>query len=407
MKNEGIWDLVKKYKQDHLMYHYQNLKDEEKGELLRQLESIDWTLLDLLKDKDKKVEKGLIEPIEVLEIDEITENIKVYNEIGVKAIQANKLGLVLLAGGQGTRLGYNQAKGTLNVGVTKDLYIYELLIHNLMEVTQRAKCWIPLYIMTSDRTHRETVEFLSKHQYFGYNQEYVCFFQQEMSPSVDYTGKIYMTSPSQIALSPNGNGGWFQSLVNAGLLAQIHQQGVEWLNVFSVDNVLQRIADPAFLGATILSGKDCGTKVVKKASEDERVGVICLEDGRPSIIEYYEATKEMQLVRDEKGSLVYNFGVILNYLFHVSALEKIKDSLPTHLVERKIPYIDEKNEYINPEEPNGYKYETLVLDMVHLMNGCLPYEVEREKEFAPIKNKEGVDSLVTARELLRKNGIEL
>ena len=404
---EEAWKLISEHKQEYLKYHYQKLSDIDKKKLLSQVEEVDWTLLDRLNDKDKVTTKGIIEPIEVLELDEIMKNQDTYEEVGSKAIQAGKLGAVLLAGGQGTRLGYHHAKGLFNVGITKDLFLYEILINNLKQVVEKTKCWISLFIMTSDQTHRETIEFLKEHQYFGYEEKYITFFQQSMSPSVDYNGNIFMTTPSQIAFSPNGNGGWFQSLVKAGLLEKIHQQGIEWLNVFSVDNVLQKIADPIFLGATILSGKDCGAKVVKKVSEEERVGVICLEDKKPSIIEYYEATKDMKQLHNEKGELLYQFGVILNYLFAVSPLEKIKDQLPIHLVERKIPYLSYNNELIQPKEPNGYKFETLVLDMVHRLSGCLPYEVEREKEFAPIKNKEGADSLESARELLIKNGVQL
>ena len=174
-----------------------------------------------------------------------------------------------------------------------------------------------------------------------------------------------------------------------------------------MDNVLQRIADPVFVGATI--SKDCvvGAKVVRKAAPDEKVGVMCLEDGKPSIVEYYELTEELMNAKNEKGDPAYNFGVILNYLFSVQALEKLMGNLPLHIVEKKIPYLDESGRLVKPEEPNGYKFENLVLDMIHKMDSCLPFEVVREKEFAPIKNKTGVDSVDSARELLKKNGVEL
>lgn len=151
-----------------------------------------------------------------------------------------------------------------------------------------------------------------------------------------------------------------------------------------------------------------GAKVVRKASPDEKVGVMCLEDGKPSIVEYYELTDEMRHQKNEKGEYAYNFGVILNYLFRVSELERIMShELPLHLVEKKIACLDENGNPVKPQEPNGYKFEQLVLDMIHDMGTCLPYEVVREKEFAPIKNKEGVDSVETARVLLEKNGVVL
>jgi UDP-N-acetylglucosamine/UDP-N-acetylgalactosamine diphosphorylase len=175
-----------------------------------------------------------------------------------------------------------------------------------------------------------------------------------------------------------------------------------------VDNVLQRIADPVFVGATIASGCASGAKTVRKADRDERVGVICLADGRPSIIEYYEMTPELLDAKNENGDPAYNFGVIMNYLFREKDLERIVDEvLPVHIVEKKIACLDEKGNPVSPEEPNGYKFEQLVLDMVRELDTCLPVEVDRSREFAPIKNKTGIDSVESARELCKAIGIEL
>ncbi|MBP3737114.1 MAG: UTP--glucose-1-phosphate uridylyltransferase, partial [Lachnospiraceae bacterium] len=224
----------------------------------------------------------------------------------------------------------------------------------------------------------------------------------------DYDGKIFLEEKGRIATSPNGNGGWFTSMGKAGLIDVLHEEGIEWLNVFAVDNVLQRIADPVFVGATIESGCASGAKVVRKAEENEKVGAMCLEDGRPSIVEYYEMTPELLAARTSAGEPAYNFGVILNYLFREPDLEKImNEDFPLHIVEKKIPHLDETGAKISPDKPNGYKFEQLVLDMVHQMDSCLPFEVLREREFAPIKNATGVDSVESARELCKKNGIEL
>ncbi len=262
--------------------------------------------------------------------------------------------------------------------------------------------------MTSEKNNKDTTEFFEEKNYFGYNKDYIRFFVQDMAPSVGYDGKILMESKSSMSISPNGNGGWFSSMVRAGLLEDIKSRGVEWLNVFAVDNVLQRIADPAFIGAVVLSGCESGGKVVSKADPDERVGVLCLEDGRPSIVEYYEMTDEMRTSYDSDGRLLYNYGVILNYLFGVKTLERIvNDKMPMHIVEKKIPYITEDGTPVAPENPNGYKFETLVLDMIHMQDSCLSYEVVRNREFAPVKNKDGVDSVVSARELLKLNGVNI
>jgi UDP-N-acetylglucosamine/UDP-N-acetylgalactosamine diphosphorylase len=197
-------------------------------------------------------------------------------------------------------------------------------------------------------------------------------------------------------------------LKKSGLLELIDKRGIEWLNVFAVDNVLQSIADPVFVGAVLEGDYSVGSKVIRKVSPQEKVGVMCTEDGRPSIVEYIELTQDMLTQKDENGEYAYNFGVILNYLFRVDKLVNLLErKLPYHKSAKKIPYINKAGEFIKPEEPNGYKYEQFILDMIQMLDNCLPFEVVREKEFAPIKNKTGVDSVESARELLKKNGIEL
>lgn len=394
--------------QEHLLQYYDELDQQQKDSLLAQIESLDLSLLDLVKEGEGESRKGKLEPMGALTREEIMAKRDRYEKKGIEAVRACKVGAVLLAGGQGTRLGLDKPKGMLNVGIHKDRYLFEQLISNLMEVVRATDAWVPLFIMTSEKNNEDTTAFFRQNDYFGYNKEYVSFFVQEMAPSVSYEGRIYMEGKGKLSTSPNGNGGWFSSMVKAGLLDKIHEMGVEWLNVFSVDNVLQKIADPVFVGATLDEGCVCGSKVVAKADPNEKVGVLCLEDGRPSIVEYYEMTEEMIRLRGEDGRLLYNYGVILNYLFEVDTLTKImKENMPIHIVEKKIPYINEMAELIEPEEPNGYKFETLVLDMIHMMDNCLSFEVERRKEFAPIKNRTGVDSLESARELMKENGIEL
>ena len=393
--------------QEHLLAYYDELTKEEQEVLLAQIEKIDITLLDLLKQDSKEVAKGKLEPLGAVTLEEIQNGKADYEKLGQEAIRAGKVGAVLLAGGQGTRLGLDKPKGMLNVGVHKKLYLFEQLIRNIMDVVNATGAWVPLFVMTSEKNNKDTVEFFKENNFFGYNEEYVFFFVQQMAPSVSYEGKIYMEEKGRISASPNGNGGWFISMVRAGLLDTVKKLGVEWLNVFSVDNVLQKIADPVFVGAVLKHNCVCGSKVVAKADPYEKVGVLCLEDGRPSIVEYYEMTEEMIHLRDKQGKLLYNYGVILNYLFSVATLEKImNENLPTHIVEKKIPYMDAEGKQIKPDKPNGYKFETLVLDMIHKMENCLSFEVEREKEFAPIKNATGVDSLESARELMKKNGME-
>lgn len=402
------YQLLEEKGQSHVLRFYDSLTAPEQAHLLSQIESIDWRVIDSLSHKDEPVNKGHIEPLAAIEVSEIEEKREHFRQLGLDAIRSQKIGLVLLAGGQGTRLGLDKPKGMLNVGITRELYLFEMLIRNLQKNTDAAGVPVPFYIMTSDKNNADTVAFFEEHNYFGYPKDYISFFIQEMVPCTDFDGKLLMESPSSICMSPNGNGGWYTSMYNCGILEDVRRRGLEWINVFSVDNVLQQIADPLFIGATLDSGCVSGAKVVRKAAPNEGVGVLCLEDGRPSIVEYYEMTDEMANSREENGELTYNFGVILNYLFRVDVLETmLQADMPLHIATKKIPHIDENGDFIKPETPNGYKFETLALDMVHMSRDCIPYEIVREKEFAPIKNATGVDSLESARELMKKNGIKL
>lgn len=406
---EKIKEILEKNNQEQLLKFVDELSDNEKNELLQQISEIDFSLLDLLKDENKQAKKGVITPIlDVARLTDIEANSDKYKEAGLEIIRQGKAAAVLLAGGMGTRLGSDKPKGMYNIGITKDVYIFEMIIRNLLDVVKEAGNYIHLFVMTSEKNHEDTTGFFAEKNYFGYDKNFIHFFKQSMAPATDYDGKILLESKGRVATSPNGNGGWFKSMEDGNVMHIVDDEGIEWLNVFAVDNVCQRICDPKFIGATYLSGKPCGAKVVAKASPDEKVGVLCNEDGRPSIVEYYELTKEMMEEKDKDGNYAYNYGVILNYLLKVSDLKAIiNDKLPVHIVEKKIKYVDDNGNEVSPETPNGYKFETLILDMIHMLDGCLGYEVLRDYEFAPIKNKTGVDSVESARELLKKNGVSL
>ena len=394
------------WNQSHVLQYFEDLTEAQQGDLLRQIEETDFSVLNRIHDEPES--RGVFSPLAAMELDEIAARKDELYDAGIKTIQEGKTAALLLAGGMGTRLGSSHPKGMYNIGITKPRYIFECLIHNLLDVVKASETWIRLFVMTSEKNHDETVAFFEEKDYFGYQKDKVVFFRQSMAPCCDFDGKLYMEEKGRISTSPNGNAGWYSSMLRAGLGEILEKEGIEWINVFAVDNVLQRICDPCFIGATVLADVGVGAKVVRKAAPDEKVGVMCLEDGRPSIVEYYELTQEMMDAKDAKGDPAYNFGVILNYLFRTSELNKVTDDkLSLHVVKKKIPYIDANGGHVSPEEPNGYKFEQLVLDMIHQLSSCLPYEVVREYEFAPIKNLTGVDSVDSARELLQKNGVEL
>ncbi|WP_026657517.1 UTP--glucose-1-phosphate uridylyltransferase [Butyrivibrio sp. AC2005] len=394
--------------QMHVLKYYDELSEAEKAALLQQIDEIDFDVLKNAKNLGHGSERGKFSPLACMQLSEIEKRKDEFTKIGTDAIKEGKVAACLLAGGMGTRLGSDDPKGMYNIGLTKEVFIFQRIIENLLDVVNATGSWIHLFIMTSEKNHEKTVNFLTEKNFFGYKADKVTFFKQDMAPASDYEGKVYMEEKGRISTSPNGNAGWFSSMIKAGLDKTLHAEGIEWVNIFAVDNVLQRICDPTFVGATIEQKAEVGAKVVKKNAPDEGVGVMCLEDGRPSIVEYYELTQEMMDAKDEAGDPAYNYGVILNYLFNVPALERIaKNELPLHVVEKKIPFINENGELVKPETPNGCKFEQLVLDMIHELDSCVPYEVVREHEFAPIKNKTGKDSVESARELCKKNGIEL
>ena len=400
---------LEQFGQQHVLKYYDELNDAEKAELLQQIEETDFAVLENCKNLGKGDKRGEFAPLAAMQVSEIEQRRDEFAAAGIEALKAGKVAACLLAGGMGTRLGSDNPKGMYDIGLTKPVYIFQRIIENLLDtVNQAGGAYIRLFIMTSEKNNDATVSFLKEHNYFGYPEEKITFFKQDMAPASDYNGRVYMEGKSRISTSPNGNAGWYTSMLKAGLRDLILKEGIEWIDIFAVDNVLQRIADPCFVGATLKADVSCGAKVVRKNAPDEKVGVMCLEDGKPSIVEYYELSQEMMDAKDANGDPAYNYGVILNYLFREKDLFEIaQKSLPLHVVEKKIPYIDENANLIKPEKPNGCKFEQLVLDMIHMLDTCLPYEVVREKEFAPIKNKEGIDSVESARELCKQNGIEL
>lgn len=399
--------LLDEKNQSQVLRYFDSLSQGEKESFLKQIENINWSDFEKI-GSSSQTSRGSFLPPPALSIDEINQNKDSYKKTGLETIKKGQVAAVLLAGGMGTRLGFDLPKGCFNVGLTRELYIFECLINNLLDVVKEAGVYVPLYIMTSEKNDQATQNFFKEHNYFGYDKDYVKFFIQDMACAVDYDGKLLLEEKGRLATSPNGNGGWFTSMVKAGLDKDLHARNIKWINIFAVDNVLQRIADPVFVGATIEGKYQSASKVVRKVEPHEKMGLLCLEDGKPSIVEYYEMSKEMAEAKDADGSLTYKFGVILNYLFSLDKLEEIVNkSLEIHVVEKKIPYIDADGNKVSPTEPNGYKFELLVLDMVHMMDNNLAFEVDRNKEFAPIKNLHGTDSVDSARDLLKLNKVLL
>lgn len=410
MTTREMTEKLRTYGQTHLLTVYEQLDAAGQNAMRAQIAAADFEMLRFAQESDNATRGPFAVP-EAMPLETIQARRAELEVIGLRALAQGKVGAVLLAGGQGSRLGYNGPKGAMNIGKTRELSLFQLHFETLTRYAKAAGCPIPLFIMVSYANETQTRTFLEEKAFFGYPRDAVYFFPQEMALCTDFDGKLFLDAPAHIAEGPNGNGGWFSSMLSAGLMPTLARLGIEWLDVFAVDNALQKIADPCFVGAVLASGCEAGAKVVRKCEPDERVGVLCLENGVPSIVEYYDAERvlgDLRLQRDADGGLTYRYGVILNYLFSLNRLREIGQArLPLHKARKALPYLAADGSIRKPDAPNGFKYETLVLDMVRLQRSCLAYEVEREQEFAPIKVMTGTDSLESARTMLEAAGFSL
>ncbi|MCF0135249.1 MAG: UTP--glucose-1-phosphate uridylyltransferase [Lachnospiraceae bacterium] len=376
------------------------LTPEEKQNLYSQLENVDFRMIrDAMQSADKKMADE-IGPADTLTIAMQEADKETYLQAGNEALKQGKMAAVILAGGQGSRLGHDGPKGTVNVGITRDKYLFEILLENVRRNTDPLHTVMHVYIMTSDINHESTVSFFEEHDYFGYPKDHLHFFRQDMAPALDLQGKLLLETKSGVSLAPNGNGGWFRSLQRQGLVDQMKSFGVEWLDVVSVDSVLQNIGDPLYLGAALVKGMYCGAKVVSKVTPEEKVGASCIRNGHPSIVEYSELSDEMRYAKNPDGTYQYQYGAIVNYLFNIRETEKrAGESMPVHKAIKKISCLDESGAPVVPAEPNAIKMEYFIFDILEFFDSCLFMECIREDEFAPIKNASGVDSLESARKL--------
>ena len=281
--------------------------------------------------------------------------------------------------------------------------MFEILTETLKDANRKYGVVIPWYIMTSKENNAATVEFLEKHNYFGYPKENVIIFKQSELPLVDVNGKLLISKDMKIKEASDGNGGTYSSLRASGCLANMKERGVKWIFIGSVDNALLKMVDPILLGLTIKNGAEIASKSVVKANPHERVGVFCKMNGHPKVIEYSELPEKMAEERDDMGELRYGESHIMCNLYSINALEKAsKEILMYHTAFKKNSYIDENGKEVIPPEPNSYKFESFIFDAFEFFDDITILRVEREEEFAPVKNKEGADSPKTAKELYEK-----
>ena len=405
---EDIKKKLKKYSQEHLLNNFENLSEEKQKRLLEQIENIDFDLIKSLYDTTQnittEIQDAEIKPIEFLDKEKLYDDYKKYKEIGEKAIRTKKLAAVTMAGGQGTRLGHDGPKGTYDIGLESHKSLFELLSDGLKEQGRKYGVIIPWFIMTSRENNDATVDFFAKHRYFGYEKDKnIFFFKQGELPMIDTEGKILIGEDGLIKEAANGHGGIYEALVKNGMTKKMRELGVEWVFIGGVDNCLVKMVDPVLMGIAIDKNVTAAGKSVVKANPQEKVGVFCKRNGRPSVVEYTEIPKEMSEATDENGNLIYGESHILCNLFNIDAIERMGSKpLPYHIAFKKATYIDKDGNKVVPDGPNAYKFEAFLFDAFGELDDMAILRVKREEEFAPVKNATGTDSPETARELYRK-----
>lgn len=407
-KKQETIELLKEYNQEHIIRFLEKLNEHQQNELIKQIQKIDFhQITELYNNTKKEIEfkESKIEPIKYLDKAKLsTDKKNKFDQIGEQIIRAGEYAVVTMAGGQGTRLGHSGPKGTFKLDVYgKGKYLFEILTENLKEANQKYNVTIPWYIMTSKENNAETVDFLEKHNYFGYDRDKVTIFTQSELPLVDEQGKLLMGKDFKIKEASDGNGGTYSSLRASGCLAEMKENGIKWIFIGGVDNVLLKMADVTLLGMAKAQNVQIASKSVVKANPHEKVGVFGKMNGHPKVIEYSELPTQMAELRDGKGELKYGESHIMCNLYTIDAIEKIsKETLMYHSAHKKNSYIDEDGKEVVPEEPNSYKFESFIFDAFELFDDIAILRGKREDDFAPVKNKEGADSPKTAKELYEK-----
>ena len=397
---------LKRYNQEQLLDRYDNLTEERKEAILKQIKNIDFEQInELYNSRDKKVEKDENKITNIGYVDKSKlseEEYDKYYKLGKKTIEDGKYAVVTMAGGQGTRLGYIAPKGTFKIGGGIDKSLFEALSDTIKEARDRYNVSIPWYIMTSRENNNATEKFFEKNDFFGLPYEDVKFFKQGELPMVNTEGKLLLDETGLIKLAADGHGGVFESLYKNGYLEDMKNRGIERVFISGVDNVLAGLVDPIAVGLSIDRGTLATGKSVVKRSPSERVGVFCKKNNRPYVIEYTEITDRMANERDSEGELIYGESHILTNLFNIKALENIShNKLPYHSAFKKVKYMNANGEIVKPESPNGYKFESFIFDAFETLEDMSILRVKREDEFAPLKNAEGEDSPNTATELYK------
>ncbi len=395
--------------QEHVFAHWDALDEAGRAELLDDCHRVDFDWLEARIDQYRQEKAATheplsIEPAPVIELPRTEEDYRRREEayeVGARALARGEVAAFCVAGGQGTRLGFDGPKGCYPAGPVTDRSLFQWHCEQISARAAKYGKPIPFYVMTSRANDDATRAFFREHAWFGLGRENVMFFTQRMVPSVDFDGKLILAEKSRLAMNPDGHGGCLWALAQSGALDGMTGRGIKTVSYIQVDNPLVTIADPVFLGYHLEAEAQMSSKVLEKACPEEKVGHVCYLDGTLTVIEYSDLDEKNMHMRDENGKLVFWAGSIAIHMIDVAFAGAMgrEAKLPWHIARKKIPFFDGR-EVVQPGEPNGVKFETFVFDALPFTEAGVTVEVAREDEFAPIKNKTGVDSAESCARLL-------
>ncbi|PSN34428.1 UDP-N-acetylhexosamine pyrophosphorylase [Blattella germanica] len=409
---ETLCSELGRFNQSHILQFWSELTEEQKTILCSDIKEVNVAevctyfkkAIETLNEDQSKLDDRM-EPIPPELYGGVSRStakeLRSYEDEGLQQISQGTVGVLLMAGGQGTRLGVCYPKGMYDVGLPSHKTLFQLQAERIKRLEDMAynktgkRSCITWYIMTSEATMDSTAEFFEKHHYFGLQKENIIMFEQGLLPCFTFDGKMIMDEKWKISRAPDGNGGIYRALRDTGILDDMEKRGVKYLHAHAVDNILVKIADPIFVGYCVQRNAECGAKVVDKAFPQEAVGVICKVDGQYQVVEYSEITTKTAEKRNSDGRLTFSAGSICNHFFTTEFLRKIankyESKLKLHVAKKKIPYVDDSGDRHNPEKPNGIKMEKFVFDVFPFAEQFVIWEVKREEEFSPLKNSDAAE----------------
>lgn len=394
--------------QGHVFRFFDQLNSTQQEELLREASAINLDELAYLVDSlvtgfdaNQSTLSGEIRPAPYVPVPSEGGSQDEWNEArqwGETALRQGRVAAFVVAGGQGTRLGFNGPKGTFAASPVTGKSLFQLFAEKIQAARTRYRVNIPWFIMTSRLNHGATVSFFEANHYFGLPSEEVQFLMQGVMPAVDLQGKILLQSQHEIALSPDGHGGSLRALVREGAITAMKEWGVDLLSYFQVDNPLVRCIDPEFIGFHLMRNSEMSSKACLKAYPEEKIGSFVMRDSRMEVIEYSDLPAALAQAREFDGRLKFRAGSIAIHVFSRDLVERLGSAqaggraLPFHRALKKVPTVDATGQPVEPAAPNGVKFEAFVFDAIPLARNPVVVQTLRQEEFSPIKNKDGVDS---------------